>query len=325
MLRHVMFTLLLILTLSACASLAQPTPLTPVTVQLSWTHQAQFAGFYAADQNKYYLAEGLQVTFLEGDATVDLLAPVLNGTAQFGVTNADALIVARADASPLRAITIVNRRSPGVYMALASSGIRRPQDFVGKTIQVGRRGIPRLYAMTTRAGVRPDQYTVVEQTADLMPFYSGKIHVRGAALTNEVLTAQTEGYKLNIIYPDDYGIHFFGEGIFTTDDLIAKNPDLVRRFLRATLKGWTFAIENPTAVGPMVLKYKPNADVKHEYEFMIASIPLVNTGEDHIGWMKSEMWAGMEKTLREQGMLTKTVTITDVYTMQFLNEIYPSR
>ena len=72
MLRHVMFTLLLILTLSACASLAQPTPLTPVTVQLSWTHQAQFAGFYAADQNKYYLAEGLQVTFLEGDATVDL-------------------------------------------------------------------------------------------------------------------------------------------------------------------------------------------------------------------------------------------------------------
>lgn len=313
----------LIASVVACAPTATPArALTPVTVQLVWTHQAQFAGFYAADQNKYYLAEGLNVTFLEGGPTVDLLKPVLTGIAQFSLTNADALIIARANASPLRAIATIYRRNSGVYIALASSGISRPQDFVGKTIEIGRRGIPKLYAMMARAGVRPDQYTVVDSTADLTSLYSGQVHVRSVTLINEALTAQAEGYKLNIIYPDDYGIHFYGDSIFTTDDLIAKDPDLVRRFLRATLKGWTYAVENPAQVGALVKKYNATADAALENTKMTASIPLVNTGEDNIGWMKPEIWAGMETTLRAQGVLTQTVDVTQVYTLQFIREIY---
>ena len=55
---------------------------------------------------------------------------------------------------------------------------------------------------------------------------------------------------------------------------------------------------------------------------MTASIPLINTGEDDIGWMKPEIWTGMEQTLREQGVLTAPVDVTQVYTLQFLEEIY---
>jgi hypothetical protein len=55
---------------------------------------------------------------------------------------------------------------------------------------------------------------------------------------------------------------------------------------------------------------------------MIASLPLVNTGEDFIGWMKPEVWAGMEHTLREQHVLTDPVELEQVYTLQFLEEIY---
>jgi len=303
-----------------CRSTAAP--LTSVTVQLSWTHQAQFAGFYAADQNGYYAEEGLALAFLPGGPQVDVLAPVLNGVAQFGSVNADALIPAQADGKPLRAIATVYRRDPFVYITLADSGITRPQDFVGKTVQTGLRGIPRLRALMARIGIGPDRYTVVESTPDLAPFYSGQVHVRSAFLTNEVLTTQAAGYKLNIIYPDDYGIHFYADTLFTTDDLIARNPDLVRRFVRATLKGWTYAVENPTAIGPMIVKYKPDADAELESEKMTASLPLVNTGEDFIGWMKPEVWAGMEQTLREQGVLTQTVDVTQAYTMQFLEEIY---
>ena len=303
-----------------CRSTAAP--LTSVTVQLSWTHQAQFAGFYAADQNGYYAEEGLALAFLPGGPQVDVLAPVLNGVAQFGSVNADALIPAQADGKPLRAIATVYRRDPFVYITLADSGITRPQDFVGKTVQTGLRGIPRLRALMARIGIGPDRYTVVESTPDLAPFYSGQVHVRSVFLTNEVLTTQAAGYKLNIIYPDDYGIHFYADTLFTTDDLIARNPDLVRRFVRATLKGWTYAVENPTAIGPMIVKYKPDADAELESEKMTASLPLVNTGEDFIGWMKPEVWAGMEQTLREQGVLTQTVDVTQAYTMQFLEEIY---
>src|SRR3990172_2686567 len=167
MLRHVMFTLLLTITLSACASLAQPTPLTPVTVQLRWTYTAQFAGFFAADQNGYYVAEGLTVSFREGGPNVDFVGPVEDGRAQFSIANADALILTRADGKPLRAVAVILRRNPTTVMSLATSGINRPKDLVGKRIEVGRPGFPFAQTLLARGGVNPDQYTLVESSPDL--------------------------------------------------------------------------------------------------------------------------------------------------------------
>lgn len=314
--------LLAIALLAACRPQEVKKPPDEVTVQLRWTHQAQFAGLYAADQKGYYAAEGLAVTFVEGGADVDLHKPVLDGTAQFGVAGAETLITARAEGKPLRAVATIYRRSPLVYMTLASSGITRPQDFAGKTIQVPAPAAVVFRTMMARAGIRPDQYTEVTLGADLTPFYTGKVHVWNAYITNQVLVARKAGYKLNIIYPDDYGVHFYADTIFTTDDLIARNPDLVRRFLRATLKGWTYAVENPNAIAPLVVKYKPDADVEHETAFMTASIPLVNTGEDYIGWMRAEVWQGMHDILLEQGILDEPMDVEKVYTMEFLQNIY---
>ena len=311
----------LVLVLSACGSATKVAALTPVIVQLKWLHQAQFAGLYAAEQNGYYAVEGLKVSFIEGGPTVDLEKSVLDGTAQFGVIGAETLITDIADGKPLRAIAVIYRRSPLVFMALADSGITRPQDFNGKTVQADTGRIT-LHAMLANVGISSAQYHEVNMGADLEPFYSGKVQVWNAYINNEVLTAETDGHKINIIYPDDYGIHFYSDTLYTTEDTIAKNPDLVLRFLRATLKGWTYAVENPNLIAPMVSKYNPNADLKHETAQMTASLPLVNTGEDHIGWMKPEIWNGMERILREQGVLTTALDVTQAYLMQFLQEIY---
>jgi NitT/TauT family transport system substrate-binding protein len=308
--------------LAACSATPGPAVLTPITIQLRWTHQAQFAGFYAADQNGYYADEKLAVTFLEGGPTGDFIAPVLAGTAQFGITNPDSLLMARAQGTPVRAIASIMRRNPTVYMALTSSGIAQPKDFIGKKVQIGTAGLLRLKMLMNRVGVRPDQYTVVDMTPDLTPLYSGQVDVRAVNLTNEVIAAKTAGYPINIIYPDDYGIHSYGDILFTTDTIMTANPAVVTRFLRATLKGWTYVVENPETAAKLVSKYNPKADPDLETAEMLASLPLVNTGEDHLGWMKPEMWAGMERTLREQQVLTQSVDVTQVYTQQFLQEIY---
>jgi NitT/TauT family transport system substrate-binding protein len=300
-----------------------PPPKAPdeVRLQLKWLHQAQFAGFYSADQKGYYAAEGLKVTFLEGGPTVDLEKAVLDGKAQFGIDGGDSLIAARADGKPVTAIAVIYRQSPLVFMALANSGITRPHDFVGKTVQADTGAIT-LHAMLANVGVSSGQYHEVNIGSDLEPFYSGQIQVWNAYITNEVLVAQSAGHQVNIIYPDDFGIHFYSDTLYATDNTISTNPDLVMRFMRATLKGWTYAVENPSEMGAMVLIHNPQADPKFEVEKMTASIPLVNTGEDHIGWMKPEIWTGMEKILREQGVLTQPLDVSKVYTMQFLEEIY---
>jgi NitT/TauT family transport system substrate-binding protein len=315
--------LVILVCLTACTPRPIATPaLTPVTVQLAWTHQAQFAGMYAADLKGYYAAEGLAVTFVEGGPTVDINEEVLSGKAQFGVAAADAILIARAAGKNVTAISVIYRRSPRVYIALSSSGITRPQDFVGKTIAVNVTGSAPFNALMKRVGIQLNQYTLVNSTSDLTPFYSGEVQVRSVYLTNEVLTIRAAGYDVNIIYPDDYGIHNYSDTIICPDSLITSQPDLVLRFLRATLKGWTYAVENPSEMGVMVVHYAPRADLTLENDKMAASLPLVNTGEDHIGWMKSEVWAGMEQMLNEEGVLTTPMDVTQVYTMQFLEEVY---
>jgi NitT/TauT family transport system substrate-binding protein len=330
---HSIATLLLILVvcLTACEPTTTPTQaLTPITVQLQWTHQAQFAGMYAADQKGYYAAEGLDITFAEGGSQVDKLTPVLpstgsgqaTGTAQFGVAGADELILARSEGKPLRAIATIYRRSPVVFISLAEKGITRPQDFTGLTIRAPANTLPSLRAMTTQVGIAPDQYTIVDLPSDLTMFASGDVPVWSAYVNSFVITVQKAGYKINLIFPDDYGVHFYADTLFTTDDLITADPDLVLRFLRATFQGWTYAVEHSSEIGTMVVHYNPAADPALENDKMAASIALVNTGEDHIGWMRPEIWAGMEQTLSEQGVLTAPLDVTQVYTMQFLEEIY---
>ncbi len=265
--------LLLALSLIACTPTTAPAqPLTPITVQLLWTHNAQFAGFYAAEKKGYYADEGLAVALLEGGPTVDYLTPIANGAAQFGDAGADELILARAVGKPLRVLATIYRRSPTAFVTLADLGITCPQDFVGKTIRITPQVAAPFHAMMARVGIRPDQYSEANLPSDLAPFASKQVPVWSVYMNNSAVTMQQAGYQLNFIYPDDYGVHFYADSIFTSDEFLAKNPDLVRRFVRATLKGWTYAVENPTVIGPLVLQYTPQADAALENAKMTAAL-----------------------------------------------------
>lgn len=315
----ILFWILIILT--GCTKIAA-VELTPVTVQLSWFHQAEFAGFYAAEQLGYFAEEGLRVSFVEGGPEVDFIAPVVNSTAQFGVAQPADLILARAAGKPVRCIAVIYRRSPIVFFSHADLGITRPQDFVGKKIRSAITLDQTLRATMARVGIQPEQYEVVYLPGDVSLFASREVPIWVGFINIIALDVQRDGYKINIIYPDDYGIHFYGDVLITSDDLIAQDPDLVQRFTRAVLKGWTYAVENPETIGEFVQKYNTDADQALENARMIASLPLVNTGADFIGWMKPEVWAGMEQTLREQNVLTIPLEVQQVYTMQFLEKIY---
>jgi len=270
-----LFATLLLLSVAGCQT-ATPPPRTPITVQLSFTHQAQFAGFYAAEQEGYYAREGLAVTLAEGGPSVSQTDVLLRGSAQFAVLPADQVLLARAGGKPIVAISAIFRRSPRVYIALANSGIRRPEDFAGKTIAVGKGGRPQLVAILHRVGINDDQYTMVDPDPDLGQLTSGTVDVRAVWITNEVLALRRQGYELNVIYPDDYGIHGYADVIATTDETIARDPGLVLRFLRATLEGWTYTVEHPGEVDDLVLQYNPNAEAGFEAEQFAASVASAN-------------------------------------------------
>lgn len=315
--------LLLAIGLGACAPLPATSPKpTAITLQEPWLHQATAAGFYAADQQGYYAEEGLTVTFREGGPNADLFAPVLDGTAQFTVAGADQLILARAEGKPVRAIGSIFRRSPVVFITKADSGITRPEQFVGQTIRIAPTLAPSLHTMMAHLGITRDQYDEITLPSDISAFAAGKAAVWGVYSNGFAITLEQAGYKLNYIYPDDYGVHFYSEVVIAPDSLIAADPQLVLRFLRASLKGWTYAVENPEVAGSLVQQLKPDADITIENAKMLASLPLINTGEDNIGWMRPLAWESMAQALRADGVLTGTLDVQQAYTLEFLEQIY---
>lgn len=323
LMKRLMALLLGITILTACGPKEIKPPSDEVTVQLKWVHQAQFAGYYVAREKGYYAEENINVSFLEGGPNTDLVEQVTEGRADFGVDAPEQLLTGVNRGKPIKAIAVIYRRNPMVFIAMADSGIERPADFLGRSVAIlGSDAETQYYAMMKRLDLDQSQVELLPYSYDNAAFFNGEADITIGYATGSLIRIRQAGYNVNLIWPSDYGIHLYADTLFTTDQLIAQNPDLVTRFLRATLRGWREAIENPEEAVTATLKYAREADPQVQTEMMHASLPLIHTGQDQIGWMRTEMWQGMADILLEQAILTGPVDVNQVYTVQFLQQVY---
>ena len=307
--------------LAGCRAQEDKKALDQVSVRLKWLHQAQFAGLYVADQKDFYAEENIKVTLHPGGVEQGGNALAASGEEDFAIVGAAQVLVARSQGLPVVACAAIYRTDPVVYFAMSGSGIERPQDFIGKRVAVSPANFV-LPAMMNKLGLSMDQFELVPLEHDMKTFFDGKVDVWIGYLTDQVIAAREQGYELNLIYPAHYGIHVYSDVIIASENMIADNPDLVERFLRATLRGWRYAIENPDEAAAITLKYDETLDEAHQKAMMEAQMPLIHTGEDQIGWMKDEIWQGMHEILLEQGVLTEPLDVEQVYTTEFLQAIY---
>jgi NitT/TauT family transport system substrate-binding protein len=293
-----------------------------VTVQLKWVHQAQFAGLYVAQEKGYFAEEKIDVEFKEGAAKINMVDEVVSGNAQFGVTAPEHIIKERLAGKNVRAIAAVFRRNPLVFVSKKGSGIKRPVDFLNHRIASSKDGLTQLNAVMHKLDLDFSQVKQVPYDYKYASFLNGDVEITSGYSTGGIMRMLNAGHKLNIILPSDYGVHLYSDTLFTTDKLINSNPDLVLRFLRASLKGWRDAVENPEEAVEITLKFAREKDRELQTKMFEAQLPLVHTGEDQIGWMKSEIWEGMHKLLLEQKVIPEPVELEEVYTTRFLEDIY---
>lgn len=314
---------------SACSQGERQTPHDKVTLQLKWLHQAQFAGFYVARDKSFYRDEHIDVSFLEGGADVDSTASIVAGKADFAVLSPDQILIKQSENVPLTAIAVIYRRSAVVYLSHADSGIARPLDFIGKTVACKDVAGSvndfefQFLAMMNMLQLPVEGIRMVPFEFDYLGFLNRKVDVTPAYLINGAVRLKRKGMKINRIYPDDYGIHCFSDTLATMPDMIRKKPDLVYRFLKATVKGWQYAVGNPEESVDIIMAYSHDKDREFQAEMMAALVPLVHTGEDYIGWMREAEWMSFIRILEDQKIITKHIADPkQVYTMRFLEQIY---
>ncbi len=303
---------------SACT---QKEPPDQVSVQLKWVHSVQFAGMYLAEQKGFYADDNIAVTFNEGGLKVDGIEGVTSRRNDFGIVNTTDVLQARVAGIDIKAIAVIFRINPTVFFAMADSGIETPEDFVSKKVRRGPSDFI-LPAMMSNLGIDMDQLQLMPMDLDMETFYSGEVDVWRGYLTDQVIAIRSKGYKLRIFYPDNYGVHIYNDIIITTARLIDENPGLVERFLRATLRGWRYAIENPDEAVAIALKYDDTLDKAHMELVMEAQAPLIHTGIDNIGYMRGDIWEEMYQLMFNHRILDAPLDPETVYTMEFLNKVY---
>lgn len=291
-----------------------------VTLRLKWYNQAQFAGYYVAKEKGYYKAAGLDVNIQPGGPDFPAVQMVAGGNEQFGVTGAVQILTARSKGVPVVALAVMYRRNPFVLISLKKSGIKTPADFVGKKVgvKIGTQGEMIYRAILAKAKVDESKIKEVPVKFDFASFLHGDIDVWPGIVINQMLTAQQKGYKLNAIYPADYGIHLYADTLFTTEEMIKEKPGVVRKFVAATLKGWNAAVADPKLAAKLSVKYGVKLNYAHELAQMKASIPLLKPDNKPIGTMDKAEWVSMQKLLLANGFEKKPVDVSKAFTTEFL-------
>jgi NitT/TauT family transport system substrate-binding protein len=306
--------------LTACSS-SKSEP-DQVSVRLKWLHQAQFAGLYVAQQEGYYDDENLAVTFDTVDFGQQISTDkVLAGENDFGIAAAEEIVIARSEGKPVRALAVIFRISADVLLVTPELGIQSPYDFVGQKVALSPGGPTIIYtAMMEQLGIDRSQIEEIAVTTwDLWECWEVAPVCPNYA-TNGPVILDLSGEDYTLIWPSDYGISWYGDVLFTTDQMIAEQPEVVERFVRTTLRGWQAAIEDLELAVSATLTYDDQLDENFQRQAMLASVPLIDTGDTLIGTMDGSVWQSIQDTLLEQGLISSPVDLDTLYTNEYVEK-----
>ncbi|HCK67256.1 MAG TPA: hypothetical protein DHW49_13415 [Anaerolineae bacterium] len=148
---------------------------------------------------------------------------------------------------------------------------------------------------------------------------SGKMDaMTGMFATDQQVMTRQAGDDINLMYYKDYGVDVYINTIFVTEEFKQNNSDLIARFVRATLRGYQYAIENPNEVAEFALQYDETLDLEYQQQVMQASIPFIDTGSASIGFMDENVWNVTQDILLEFDMISAPVDLSTLFTNEFV-------
>ncbi|MBQ3076817.1 MAG: ABC transporter substrate-binding protein [Clostridia bacterium] len=321
--------LLLLLPLTACSGGGdeggEEGALRDVTVILDYIANTNHTGMYVAQKLGYYEEEGLSVTITE---PADGVTPTLiaAGKGDFGVSYQEDLTYARAseDPLPIKAIaTLIQHNTSGIA-SLQSKGIETVADFAGKTYAGW--GSPAeeaiLKAVMASAGLDPAQLKII--TSDSVSYFGLESEYDLIWLFEawDAIAASRDGLALNYIALRDLDtrLDYYTPILLTSESMLENDPELVRAFLRATRKGYEYAMQNPEEAAGILHETASTYDL----EMLIESQNYLTDKyvEDAPRWgeMKAEVWSGYTDFMLEHQLIDRAVPAEECFTNEFLPE-----
>lgn len=318
--------------IAASAALGLVTGLSPavaadkVIMRLNFTPWAMHAQYYAGIAKGFYAQEGIDLEIRPPSGGQQSEVFIGTGREQFGVANADSFIKARASGLPVVAVLADEPDNPYSVITLKKDGFTDPKDLKGKKLswfQSNVKGLldPMLaYAKLTRDDI---DYVNVARGAEVQMLAAGQVDAMFGYSFGQGLTLEERGFPTKIFALKDYGVKFYGTVIYTNEQLLKSNPDLVKRYVRATLKSLAWTRDNMEKAVAEVIKISPDRDLKLETKKLAIIFDLYNTPDyaTRFGMMNDDKWNSSINILAEAGDLPKKPTAAEMYTNAIVENV----
>jgi NitT/TauT family transport system substrate-binding protein len=307
--------------LAGCRSHQPPAEngLTPLRLQVDWYPQPEQGGFYAAQLLGYYKAEGLDVTILPLPQYGSVAQLVSTGKAEFGLGSSDQILEWNSNGLPLVAVSATMQHDPQAVMVHKDSPIHDFKDLEGHTI-AAQTGATWLKYVINRYKLRDVRQ--IPSTLSIANFVADPGYVQQIFITSEPFFARQAGAELRTLLISSSGYDPYRVS-FTTCDFAAQHPDLVAKFVRASIRGWIEYLRNPGPTNAHLLELNPALNPAQEaYTAQALRDGGFVTGGDATGAQTGRMidarWTAMYEQLKSLGILNGPVDPSETYSLKFI-------
>jgi NitT/TauT family transport system substrate-binding protein len=295
-----------------------------VTLRLDWVYGSEHAPIFLARDKGFFKKEGIDLTILPGQGSTVTVKLVGNGNEEFGYAAADQGLMAYAKGLPVVSTAVILQKNPGSIIFPKSTGIKKLTDLYGKTLGVPFLSVGEKQWRYVEKFNKIDASKIHEVATDrniAAMIEAKKVDAAIAFFFNDGLKVESDGTPMDWILMSDVGLPIYSTALITNENVIKKNPDLVKRFTKAFVEGWTYSLTHEREALDAFLKGNPTVDPKYSAMKLPEVLKLTQTEDTQkhgIGYSTPEKWEAMQKALLDMGIMTTPVEISKVFTNKFL-------
>jgi len=266
---------------------------------LNWYPEAEHGGYYAALVHGYYKEAGLDVTIIPGGPNAPVVQQAARGAIDFGVTNADRIVLARAQDAKIKALFAPLSNSPRCLLVHSDSGIEKFEQLQNVTMMMSRE---HAWAQFLINKLPLKGVEIVPNSASLAPFLANPRAAKQGYIISEPFVAKKEGADVRSLLVADFGFNPYTSVLMTSDAMIKQRPELVQRVIDASRRGWEKYLAEPAETNLRIHELNPEMELE-VLEFGVRAMKEHCIDADSLGRMTSERWSTLVSQLVDLKML----------------------
>lgn len=298
-----------------------------VQVRFTWQFKGEHAPLFLALDKGFYADEGLDVTLAEGSGSETVVKVIAQGIDNIGFGPATTVAEAIGNDLPLQVIAVYEPKSPDGLMSFPDIPLKTPKDIEGRTLGLTpNENFAHLwepFAKMNGVDLAKVKKVVLDYPSRNGLFMNRKIDIQSTFINVDVpLMEKKTGITFNVLKISDFGLALLGGGLFANGEYARSHPDVLRKLLRATAKGYRAARDDPKGAVAALSKYLrvpvPEDILAKQLEITLADIPMA--GDKPLGWQDPAEWRSNIELMQQIGLVKPGKAPEDFYTNQYLGD-----